>query len=33
VWLWLIAAALGVLTFETWWAGRAERKIVNPEMA
>jgi hypothetical protein len=33
VWLWLIAAALGVLIFETWWAGRAERKIVNPEVA
>jgi hypothetical protein len=33
VWLWLIAAALGVLIFESWWAGRAERKIVNPEVA
>jgi hypothetical protein len=33
VWLWLIAAALAVLIFETWWAGRAERKIVNPEVA
>jgi hypothetical protein len=30
VWHWLIAAALGVLAFETWWAGRAEHKIVQP---
>ncbi len=30
VWHWLIAAALGVLAFETWWAGRAERKIIQP---
>jgi len=27
-WFWLIAAALGVLAFETWWAGRAERKLI-----
>jgi hypothetical protein len=33
VWFWLIGAALGVLIFETWWAGRAERRIVNPEVA
>jgi hypothetical protein len=33
MWLWLIAAALAVLIFETWWAGRAERKIANPEVA
>jgi len=31
VWLWLIAAALGVLIFETWWAGRAERMIVRAQ--
>jgi hypothetical protein len=30
VWHWLIAAALGVLAFETWWAGRAERKMIQP---
>jgi len=29
VWHWLIAAAVGVLIFETWWAGRAERKIAD----
>src|SRR5262245_9528983 len=29
VWYWLIAAALGVLAFETWWAGRAEHKMVR----
>ncbi|MGE5194050.1 MAG: BatA domain-containing protein [Deltaproteobacteria bacterium] len=33
VWHWLIAAALAVLIFETWWAGRAERKIVDTEAA
>jgi hypothetical protein len=31
VWVWLIAAALAVLIFETWWAGRAERMIVKLE--
>ncbi len=29
VWRWLIALAVGVLIFETWWAGRAERIIIN----
>jgi hypothetical protein len=33
VWHWLIAAALALLIFETWWAGRAERKIVRTEVA
>ncbi len=33
VWHWLIAAALAVLVLETWWAGRAERKIVQTEVA
>ena len=28
VWRWLIVVALGTLIMETWWAGRAERKIV-----
>ncbi len=27
VWRWLIVVALGLLVLETWWAGRAERKI------
>jgi hypothetical protein len=27
VWRWLIVMALGTLILETWWAGRAERKI------
>jgi hypothetical protein len=27
VWRWLIVAAVGLLIVETWWAGRAERKI------
>jgi hypothetical protein len=27
VWRWLIVVALGTLIMETWWAGRAERKI------
>ena len=27
VWRWLIVAALALLILETWWAGRAERKI------
>lgn len=27
VWRWLIVAAVGILIVETWWAGRAERKI------
>lgn len=27
VWRWLIVVALGLLILETWWAGRAERKI------
>jgi hypothetical protein len=27
VWRWLIMAAVGFLIVETWWAGRAERKI------
>ncbi len=27
VWRWLIVAAVGLLIIETWWAGRAERKI------
>lgn len=26
-WLWLIAAAVGLLILETWWAGRAERTM------
>jgi hypothetical protein len=26
-WRWLIVAAVGLLIVETWWAGRAERKI------
>jgi hypothetical protein len=30
VWYWLIAGALGVLALETWWAGRAERKMIQP---
>ena len=33
VWHWLIAAALAVLVFESWWAGRAERKIAPTEVA
>jgi hypothetical protein len=33
VWHWLIAAALAVLIFESWWAGRAERKIAHTEVA
>ncbi len=28
VWRWLIVVSLGLLVLETWWAGRAERKIV-----
>ncbi|HEY2252800.1 MAG TPA: BatA domain-containing protein [Planctomycetaceae bacterium] len=27
IWRWLIVAAVGFLMIETWWAGRAERKI------
>ena len=27
VWRWLIVGVLGVLIFETWWAGRAARQI------
>ncbi len=27
IWRWLIVAAVGILIVETWWAGRAERKI------
>lgn len=29
VWRWLIVVALGLLVLETWWAGRAERKIAS----
>lgn len=32
VWRWLIVVALGLLVLETWWAGRAERKIVVEKM-
>ncbi len=29
VWRWLIVVAIGLLVLETWWAGRAERKITS----
>jgi hypothetical protein len=32
VWRWLIVAALGLLTAETWWAGRTERTIVESSL-
>jgi len=32
VWRWLIVVALGLLALETWWAGRAERKIAVEQM-
>ncbi len=32
VWRWLIVVALSLLVLETWWAGRAERKIVVEKM-
>jgi hypothetical protein len=30
VWRWLLVACLGLLIFETWWAGRAVRQIDRP---
>lgn len=27
IWRWLIVVAIGVLIFETWWAGRTERQL------
>jgi hypothetical protein len=29
IWHWLIGTAVGLLIFETWWAGRADRKIAE----
>lgn len=33
LWRWLIVAAIAVLIIETWWAGRAERKIMSAAQA
>lgn len=33
LWRWLIVGTLGVLVFETWWAGRAARQIVHATAA
>ncbi len=32
IWRWLLVAALGILIFETFWAGRAARHIANAEV-
>lgn len=29
LWRWLLVGAIGILIFETWWAGRAERIITS----
>lgn len=33
IWRWLLVAALGVLIFETFWAGRVARQIASSEAA
>jgi len=32
IWRWLVLGALGVLVFETYWAGRAARQIAKAEL-
>jgi hypothetical protein len=33
IWRWMIVLALAILVVETWWAGRAQRRILRPTEA